>query len=297
MPRNAAKRDLKDKLKLEKGFKVAIDGYFDRVVAAMGKALANRISLNVQQQFGIELELLLKEHYVKTEKVFGDRIRPTLPNDIKATEQEDALINNAFLSFNAIRSPAMSKNINDTTQKDVAESILLAQTFDTETDELIDGRVISKKNLLVGFELILTAKAILKRKLFGRTSSIVMTETEIPAEVAKLTEAEVLSGFNPSLLGGDARPSTVTKIWVTMGDSLVRDAHLAADGQERPMNKPFNVGGDLLRVPGDSSLGASLSNIINCRCSSSVNTGEIISIRTRKLEDDTFEDFFAVGSV
>lgn len=45
-----------------------------------------------------------------------------------------------------------------------------------------------------------------------------------------------------------------------------RDPHEEADGQTQPTESPFVVGGQLLQHPGDSSLGASLWNIINCQC-------------------------------
>jgi predicted HTH domain antitoxin len=61
--------------------------------------------------------------------------------------------------------------------------------------------------------------------------------------------------------------ASATKTWVTMGDNRVRDWHVKADGQTVPINEPFVSGGQLLMYPGDMSLGASLENILNCRCS------------------------------
>lgn len=56
------------------------------------------------------------------------------------------------------------------------------------------------------------------------------------------------------------------KVWVATPDGRTRDAHRAAHGQRRALNEPFTVGGERLSYPGDSSLGASASNIVNCRC-------------------------------
>ena len=56
------------------------------------------------------------------------------------------------------------------------------------------------------------------------------------------------------------------KEWLATLDGRVRDAHAAADGQVVPMDEPFDVGGELMMYPGDSSLGASLGNVIQCRC-------------------------------
>lgn len=56
------------------------------------------------------------------------------------------------------------------------------------------------------------------------------------------------------------------KVWVSMADGRVRDAHAAAHGQRKHLDQHFMVMGDRLNFPGDSSLGASLSNTIHCRC-------------------------------
>lgn len=54
------------------------------------------------------------------------------------------------------------------------------------------------------------------------------------------------------------------QVWVTQGDSRVRPAHAAADGQQVPLEKEFDVGGELLRYPRDPA--GSAGNTINCRC-------------------------------
>lgn len=57
------------------------------------------------------------------------------------------------------------------------------------------------------------------------------------------------------------------KTWQTMRDERVRHTHIFADGQEVPINEPFTVGSSKMMYPTDISLGASASEIINCRCS------------------------------
>lgn len=54
--------------------------------------------------------------------------------------------------------------------------------------------------------------------------------------------------------------------WNSMEDSRVRKDHAIADKQTKPIDEPFTVGGSLLLYPGDTSLGASLRQIVNCRC-------------------------------
>jgi hypothetical protein len=45
-----------------------------------------------------------------------------------------------------------------------------------------------------------------------------------------------------------------------------RDAHVEYDGQVRPIDKPFNIGGVKFMYPSDDSLGAGPEDIINCHC-------------------------------
>lgn len=56
------------------------------------------------------------------------------------------------------------------------------------------------------------------------------------------------------------------KKWSATGDDRTRLEHSIADGQVKKLDEPFEVGGELLMYPLDSSLGASGKNIVNCRC-------------------------------
>lgn len=54
------------------------------------------------------------------------------------------------------------------------------------------------------------------------------------------------------------------KEWLSSRDNRVRPSHTAADGQEVTLDNAFNVGGALLRFPGDPQGPA--KEVINCRC-------------------------------
>lgn len=56
------------------------------------------------------------------------------------------------------------------------------------------------------------------------------------------------------------------KRWRTMNDNDVRDTHMLAEGQERDIDKPFDIGTSQLMFPCDTSLGADANEIIQCRC-------------------------------
>lgn len=54
--------------------------------------------------------------------------------------------------------------------------------------------------------------------------------------------------------------------WLATQDDRVRDSHAQADGQVKPIDEPFDVGGYKMLYPGDASLGASPDEFVNCRC-------------------------------
>lgn len=56
------------------------------------------------------------------------------------------------------------------------------------------------------------------------------------------------------------------KMWLTSGNSNVRQAHADANRQTVPVNEPFIVDGEELMHPGDTT--GSAGNVINCHCAS-----------------------------
>ena len=57
------------------------------------------------------------------------------------------------------------------------------------------------------------------------------------------------------------------KTWCTMLDERVRHSHLTLEGKTIPIGGIFEVGDSLMQYPRDESLGASVGEIANCRCS------------------------------
>lgn len=54
------------------------------------------------------------------------------------------------------------------------------------------------------------------------------------------------------------------KTWVARRDRRTRAAHRRADGQQRPLHEPFDVGGTRMQAPGDPDAPSTL--VVGCRC-------------------------------
>ena len=79
------------------------------------------------------------------------------------------------------------------------------------------------------------------------------------------------------------------KVWRSQADSRVRTIetgpfdHLVPDGQRVPSHLPFTVSGEALMWPGDTSLGASLGNVIRCRCGAVYDVVSVAAARRSML--------------
>lgn len=82
-------------------------------------------------------------------------------------------------------------------------------------------------------------------------------DTVARTEVMKAANAGLID--SQRALGDDGMGC---KEWVATGDERTRDWHAEADGQIVRVSEPFEVGGELLDVPGDGDA----DNATNCRC-------------------------------
>lgn len=105
--------------------------------------------------------------------------------------------------------------------------------------------------------------------LIRKVDTIACYETQWAAETARFMEIVYLTGLDGITI--KAAPKTM-KRWDAVGDDKMRRWHADADSQVQALEEPFIVNGEYLMRPGDTSLGATASNIINCRCSVSYDT-------------------------
>ena len=89
----------------------------------------------------------------------------------------------------------------------------------------------------------------------------------IPNRSTVIARTETMQAANyGSFTGARSTGLPLLKEWIATKDGHTRDAHRDADGQKVKLNDPYTVGGENLLHPLDASMGASASNIIQCRC-------------------------------
>lgn len=89
----------------------------------------------------------------------------------------------------------------------------------------------------------------------------------IPNRSQTIAATEVAAANNyGSHEAAKASDLTLNKVWLATEDGHTRATHSEADGQTVGLDEPFEVGGSQLMYPGDSSMGADASEVVNCRC-------------------------------
>lgn len=212
-------------------------------------------ALGFLPDFGIykdKLSGILQPHYNKVANVFSKRIVDTVG---KPDNHDDVLntISQRTDTFHAINADQSSQYIMQTTHDNAHNAIKKAAAAGIAAGLFLTRTQIAKQ-----------AKRDLLRTNINRVSGISMTETQGAAEHAKQSEFEALTFHGAH----NIHLKKKQKQWNAVLDNVTRAAHAQADGQIVDYGQPYEVGGEKMMYPKDSSLGASLSNIINCRCSS-----------------------------
>lgn len=201
----------------------------------------------------MSLRAALERHYARTVSVVLGR-RPT-----PATTIESVAVSMTHGERLRARAHARSLLILSSMDRDLAADVNLKSQNATSSFETKDAPATGS----IGYATRLRATAAQAYfKLRARLRAMVNAETEETAEEAMFEWVSQGKANAP-----------VVKAWITVGDERVRDSHVAAgetyglEGAPIPVDQAFQLAGGQLRFPGDRSLGASLSELINCRCS------------------------------
>lgn len=288
MPLNTTERqrqlqlaqDFAAKIKLERQFTIDLRRFFKELNQDFVNEFARNGRIINTLDFRPELIGVLRRHYRRAINRFGDTLRSE-PQAFKAlrhvkqvnvansreelhqkqdeqTNEEVAVLLGASLAINSALTTFMREETDrrsvivlDTTQNQLNRLVTNSfEEIEQQQGEASNDAVAESSGL--AFAFLIPSKALL----------ISATEIQNAAEGSKQIE---LSGLIDS---GTVDVDVTTKQWNSILDERTRLSHASADGQVRQTNEPFLVQGQLLNRPGDTSLGATPSNIIRCRCSS-----------------------------
>lgn len=203
-------------------------------------------------QFTPEMIALLKKNYRRSARDFKYVLRDQLNLD---RNTDARAINAGIALYIANHANQQARFIISGTNKE-ARNALFKTTSDAQ-----------RENESLTQEQIATLSAVeLARRNAIRSETTAQVEVQNIAETTKQIESSALDRSGEIVAAG----VVAKKLWSAVLDARTRPAHALADGQRVDIGKPFTVKGQLLMYPGDTSLGATLDNVINCRCSSQV---------------------------
>lgn len=258
-----AEEDLDNKLQLEDSLILLLIPFFQRIASEVG---ANGSYSKDKVE---ELNKILLNHYRLTANKFSlnliDRLMEKPSSSLSLSVQEAA--ENSGVSYFSFLENVRSESqdlINNilVNQSSIHSNIILSTTdrkiesarnkITNSTDEDISEETLNQEVAL-----------ILSDQAASRSSTIAATETQLVSETTKMKEATDLNSF----LISAGVVTLIKKMWKDRDDDRVRPWHRDVDGQTQFLNQPFIVKGESLMHPGDRTHGASLNNVINCRCS------------------------------
>lgn len=270
-----AARQLAKKMRLEANLQPKLTSFFrdiNRTVKAVIKSTGQIASL---KEFKQDLVELLSIHYDRTSKAFQGDVAPSLTKDLnthyqikqneaeRLIEESDEIIDEALLSIIALRAATQTDFILDTVEKE-----LQTASEKATIDAAMDGATLTRNQRanIVADDF--------SGRIPGKVENIATYETNAMAEETKLVEAQTIVDSSV-IVSGIVASIAMRKTWNAILDSKTRDSHVLADLQNKSVIEPFIVQGQRLRVPGDTSLGATLDNVIGCRCSASYGLGRV----------------------
>ena len=209
------------------------------VKASLGSARtardAEEIAIGVVREQRGEWEKLFKALYLAVGEDFAPKVRDSL----KASKEmkQDDLWQRYLLDWISANAAEKVSMISDTTRDELADAIAEGAGLGESIDD-IAARI---GDVYQGY--------------IGKARAVTIARTEV------VSASNAASVFVAKSTGLD-----LMKQWLSTRDDRTRDTHLAADGQERPMDEPFSVGGYELMWPGDGSMGAPASELVRCRC-------------------------------
>lgn len=260
-------RELNAKIQLDSKFRPKARRILKRMVKDFENLYAEKGAVIDMQPYSDAWEKELDKHYKAVEDEFIGKASKELQK--KPDREQLLLILTAFIIMRRLRKVSSRQEINDTSSHQIDASIEKATALLVESGVDLTNAAIAA-----------TAGQILRGKIDGRAAAIATTETQFIAETVKKIEADAITNNKNSYLDAaiEERPELVSsayvtdeptpyeKEWQSTLSPTTRAEHAAAHGQRVKADGYFYVWGEYLKYPGDTSMGASAKNVVNCYC-------------------------------
>jgi len=242
-----AASQLARKLRLEAQFRSEVLKWFRSINATLRPIIAHTGQMPDIAHFRDDLTMMLRKHYVRVGRSFKGDVQSDLGKSLQFMEtKQQAEVSGAttaaIINWSAERAPEQAGYIMDTTQNDLQDIQTAAQEQQPPSNAALAALIASA----------------FTSTFAGRADAIASTETQAAAETSKKLEADSVA---------DVAQTESEKVWHTVLDTHTRFSHVLANLQRQDRPQPFTVGGYLMPIPGDTSLGAPVSEVIHCRCS------------------------------
>lgn len=232
----------------------------------------NLITADLQKQFvkAIDIAKDVDNNYFNKNKT---KLKPSekdlLYANERATQQTKIIAENLnkahleiytkadeiYQEFRNAKSFKELKSINEFKNLSKKMKNLLKKNFEKTQEQF---EVVKEKNTL----LKEAKKEIFKDKIVKNTKT----------RISKTSYYEVSATIEKTRFDTSKEQDKKQKIWIAKLDDKTRHTHFEADGKTQNINEAFQIRNptnnaiELLMHPGDTSLGASLNNVIACRC-------------------------------
>lgn len=242
-----AQRQLNAKLRLERKLADGVRAFIKRQneqAVRYAEQFRNRLDASINEPI---IRQILKDHYTEVSNYFTPHVISEINaelsrNGIDTVDKNDPALLAALALFISSESEAGAMRFVDRSNRDIAAAFSGENTIE-HAGELLDSVTIR------------------------RSQAMAAEHTQRAAEGSKAEMANAANSLVHGSLFLAGAAMEREKTWMTRMDKAVRDIHANALFQTVAAHLPFFVGGEQLMFPGDQSLGASMRNIANCRCS------------------------------
>ena len=273
--RAAAAADLAEKLKLERRQIIELRELFRNMSDDMRAFVAETGNTPQASAYNDDLRGILAKQGRRVSKTFSGEVTDFLD---EAPEDEDviealaviALISGLTVAelIDKLRNTVRRKNQTFIADQVTNDTQLITLTNQREMDAAVAAAtavIIADGRRPTNAEVARISSRDFRNRGFNRSPTIAATFTQKIAESVKSIERDEFFAARNGLAAvvADVPQIEETQIWVTVGDEVVRPAHIAVDFAPKD-DFGWEVGGEFLKFPGDPR--GSPANIINCRC-------------------------------